>query len=57
MRKKKGIKKKFASELLTEVYALDKAHFGKILTYKDHIKIELHAIELYAAGVKYADIT
>lgn len=56
MRKKKRVKKKFASELLTEVYALDKITLGKLLTYKDYIKMFLHAMELYAAGVRYSDI-
>ena len=55
--KKKKVKKRFASELLAEVYALDKKTSGCLLTYKDYIKMNLHAIELYAAGVKYSDIT
>lgn len=57
MQKKKRVKKKFASELLEEVYALDKTTLGKPLTYKDYIKMFLHAIELYAAGVRYSDVT
>jgi hypothetical protein len=54
--RKKKTKKKFASELLAEVYNLDKITLGKYFTYKDFIKMNLHAIELYAAGVRYSDI-